>query len=140
MIDLPREADVFGALAVCGGLLCYFDGIENYLDNNQSFKLWVLADYKTGKWKLGRNIKYNDILVDDTHLQGLLDRRRLFFLHPLAVHPFDLDIGYLKCDDALLSLNFRTRKMVLVRSGLPCIPAHPFIFSPWPTVIAQPSW
>ncbi|KAJ7980954.1 F-box protein-like [Quillaja saponaria] len=128
----------FGSLlGVCCGCLRYIQ-FELY---QVRLSVWVLLDYDTEEWQL-------EHFCDWRHVMSLNDVKYFnendlitnygIYVCPLAVHPFDLDVVYLKFtfmapNLAMFSYNLRTQKLEQVSDVSGCV--IPFVLPPWPTPV-----
>ncbi|XP_074269133.1 uncharacterized protein LOC141592397 isoform X2 [Silene latifolia] len=108
-------------------------------DDDGSYRIWVLDDYKTGKWSLLHNIKAQDWIPRDHRLAKHVNQNS-YFGAPISFHHVVPDVIYVLCDRWIVLCNFSTREMEVI-SKLPkgCKSIFPVAYSYqitlpfWPT-------
>ena len=73
----------------------------------RTLNVWRMKNCDAGKWCLEHSIRVIDMGCDD----GLLKKSISGSGYPFACHPFDLDIIYISCDEAVVPYNLRTRRL-----------------------------
>ncbi|CAL5368053.1 unnamed protein product [Camellia sinensis] len=120
----------------CQGKLRYFEAAP-HITEPFCFSMWVMKDYDNGVWDLVHRATRGEIWSVDPHICGIL--LDCCFL-PLAYHPFNLDIVYLRCKErtCIVAYNIRTKQLevscnlVGLLEDLSWRVVIPFVLPTWP--------
>ncbi|OMO59873.1 hypothetical protein COLO4_34020 [Corchorus olitorius] len=140
LMNLPdgKESEHLSLLGLSCGRFRYFE-VTDTCQGPRNLCIWVLSDYDAQEWCLEYRIRFSDSWSNQDELNRFIPKDN-FYIFPLALHPFDLDLVYLGYGGCLVGYNLRTRKLEVVRRNVYSHQLLAFVFSPWPTMIPQPSW
>ncbi|XP_028057637.1 F-box protein At1g49990-like [Camellia sinensis] len=150
LIDLPNYRDIesenqydgsYRLCEECQGMLRYFEAAPD-ITEDICFSMWIMRDYKKGEWNLVHRATHDEIWSDDPQISSYL-----FHVHfiPLAYHPFNLDIVYLRCEErsCIVAYNIKTKRLevscnpVGIDENLSWRVVIPFVLPMWPTPLPK---
>ncbi|KAA8530281.1 hypothetical protein F0562_004990 [Nyssa sinensis] len=152
LIKLPEDRDIeneykydglYRLCDECQGHLRYFE-VAPEASEFFFFSMWVLKDYDKAEWCLEHQVTRSDIRSSDPNLSSYL--LGVTFI-PLAFHPFNLDVVYLRCVEhaSIVSYNIQTKWLDVSCHSIGSIEdlswrvVIPFVLPMWPTPVPQPS-
>ncbi|KAI3813179.1 hypothetical protein L1987_17897 [Smallanthus sonchifolius] len=151
LIQFPDDRDVesednheglYRLCDECQGKLRFFE-VKRDACSFYCFSMWDMKNYEKGEWRSELKVTRSDLSSSDPELNSWLIKATFL---PLAFHPFNLDVVYMRCVElaCVVSYSIQNKRLDVVSKPIGVVDdlswrvVVPFMIPRWPTPVPIP--